>query len=100
MQYFKEIDMSLLSPHDLGHYKAAASLKNNIEIARTHTESVLEQKYGDSNSPIEIEYHSMPFEAVELMVHELKSRGWTVLSARINRGHYSHYVTVKNKLKI
>ncbi|MBP9089377.1 hypothetical protein KBI23_00010 [bacterium] len=47
--------MSFPSPHDMGHYKAATSLKNNIEIARNHTERVLEQKYGNSNSPIEIE---------------------------------------------
>ena len=90
--------MSFLSPHELDQRNAATALQNGIEIARAHTERVLEQKYGNSNSPIEIDFHSTPFEAVEVIVHELQASGWTVLSARINQGHFSHYLTLKNKL--
>lgn len=88
--------MSFPSPQELAQRKAAKFLESSIERARAHAEQVLER--GHIYNSIDIEFHSTPFEAVEVVVQELKASGWTVLSARINRGYFTHYLTVKYNL--
>lgn len=88
--------MSFPSPNEVRQRQASIAIERGIQSALAQAERVLQQKYRDSSNPIEIEFHSTPFEAVEVVVQQLRSSGWIVLSTRINRGYFSHYITVKN----
>lgn len=89
--------MAFPSPQELATRKAAKSLESSIEIARAHAESVLER--GHKYNKIDIEFHSTPFEAVQVVVQELIASGWTVLSVQLRPGYFTHYVTVKYNLR-
>ena len=88
--------MSFPSPRELAQHKAAERLQISIEDALAHAERVLEQ--GHINNRINIEFHSTPSEAVEVVVRELEASGWNVLSAHIYPGCFTHYLTVKYRL--